>query len=237
MQVRDSTGGLSIKVVRVWRRGPTLRPGGVSLRVRSAARSARYAAWNGPVERTSPVAAAPTPRYSLPWSQLTTRRGVTTTPTRLGTCRSTSARPASPRSPIPALLRDPGRDRRADRADVGRVAQQLRLPAERDTAQVEVRLTVLDQAGDPGVALQVADLLGGGVGPEGEATVVAHDVEQRGQVGAAVGAHGGDLHLPLPGEVGAHLVVGHLDPVPAAGRHVPVMPHAPAAVDRAARLA
>ena len=107
------------------------------------------------------------------------------TATRFCAWRSTSARPMSPSSsndPAPTIR---GGDARADPEDPLRVAHQLRLAGDRHPAQLEVVVAVLDQAADPGVALEVADLLAAAVGPERDPPV-PHDVEERGQVGRAV---------------------------------------------------
>ena len=73
-------------------------------------------------------------------------------------------------------------------------------------------LAVLDQAGEPGVATQVHDLLALAVGPE-EHLPVDHHVEQRGEVRVAVGAVGGHLDLHVRVEELLELLVGQLDRV------------------------
>src|SRR5262249_57108666 len=99
-----------------------------------------------------------------------------------------------------------------------RVGGEVRTTADLHSPEVEVSLSLLGHHGDAGVALQIPDLLGLGVGPEGDGPVDEHEVHRH-EGRAAVSVDGGDVYLALTGQKVGHLLVGHADPLPLR-RHV-----------------
>ena len=90
------------------------------------------------------------------------------------------------------------------------VADQLGVALHGHAAQLVVGTAGLGHEGGPGVALQVAGLLRGGVGPAVEAAADRH-VPEAGQVGPAAGAEGGAGHGALGVEELGQLGLAHPD--------------------------
>src|SRR4029453_6867440 len=94
----------------------------------------------------------------------------------------------------------------ADVEDLGGVADQLGVAFKAGAAELLVGVAGLGQEGGPGVALQAAGLLGGGVGPAVDAAG-GRDVPERGQMRAPAGADGGAGHRALGAKEGGQLVL------------------------------
>src|SRR5215468_8422821 len=108
----------------------------------------------------------------------------------------------------------------ADLQHARRVLDQPGQARHLDTAQVEVLLAGLHQAGQPGIAGEVARLLRGAVGPERDPPA-EHDVEHRHQVWRPVPVDGRELELARAGQEGGYLAGRHGDPVALLHRAVP----------------
>src|SRR6516165_2866034 len=124
----------------------------------------------------------------------------------------------------------------ADLQHPGRVLNAPDPPRHLHSAQLEVVLPGLHQAGDARVTGQVAGLLRGPVGPECDLPP-EHHVEHRHQVRGPVAVDRGELELAGPGEHRRDLRVGHRDPVallhPAVPRSLPGAPKPMVSVARA----
>lgn len=104
---------------------------------------------------------------------------------------------------------------------VGVVLDDVGLAFDDEAFELLVLGAGFEHDGDFGVALEVLDLLGFGVG--GEVDLAVDDAVPHGdQVGVAAGADGGGLEGPAVVDVGLDLFVGHVDLAASAG-HVALL--------------